>query len=425
MSYHQQIMTSRGLSMKLFKNIGKLYTLKKAMKKQGRGIELSDLDLKKNVCIVVEKANIKWIGKQDKIPQPLKKQIKQTIDVKGKTVLPGFIDCHTHMVFAGSRQHEFELRNQGVSYQEINKQGGGIGSTVRATRKASLDELASLAQERVKKHLSQGVTTVEVKSGYGLSLKDEIKMLKAIKKIKKVNTVSTFLGPHSLPKEYKDHETYMDYVIDKILPAVSKEKLADRVDIFIEKGFFTPTQADQYFKAAKSYNLGCIAHTEQLSLQKGYKTALKYEALSLDHVIELDKAGIKSVAKSKSTAVLLPIADFYLKTNYPNARALIDQGARVAVATDYNPGSAPSQDLSLLGVLSRLEMKMKLHEVISGLTVGAAFALNKQNQIGCIDVGYQADFCVIDGDISDLFYQIGHHPILSTYVRGVRHFGKL
>ncbi|MCH2534808.1 MAG: imidazolonepropionase [Bdellovibrionales bacterium] len=395
------------------------------MKKQGRKVDLSDLDLKKNVCIVVDQGKIKWVGKQDKISKELKKQIKQTIDVKGNTVLPGFIDCHTHMVFAGSRQHEFELRNQGVSYQEINKQGGGIGSTVRATRKASLDHLTNLAQDRVKKHLSQGVTTVEVKSGYGLSLKDEIKMLKAIKNIKKVNTVSTFLGPHSLPKEFNDHQTYIDYVIDKILPAVSKAQLADRVDIFIEKGFFTPTQADQYFKAAKSFNLGCIAHTEQLSLQNGYKTALKYDAVSLDHVIELDKAGIKTVAKSKSTAILLPIADFYLKTNYPNARALIDQGGRVAIATDYNPGSAPSQDLSLLGVLSRLEMKMKLHEVISGLTVGAAFALNKQNQIGCIDIGYQADFCVIDGDVGDLFYQIGHHPVLSTYVRGVRHFGKL
>ena len=162
-----------------------------------------------------------------------------------------------------------------------------------------------------------------------------------------------------------------------------------------------------------------------MSLQNGYKVALKNKASSLDHVIELDKKGIRAVAKSESTAVLLPIADFYLKTNYPNARKLLDQGARVALATDFNPGSAPSQDLSLLGVLSRLEMKMSLHEVIAAMTVGGAFALNKQDTIGCFDIGYQADFCVLSSDISELFYQIGQHPIRATYVRGVRHFGKL
>lgn len=414
-----------GLSMKLFKNIKNMYTLKKAMKKQGRGLERSDLNLKKDVCFVVDKGAIQWIGKLNKLPQSFKKQLKQEIDLKDATVLPGFVDCHTHLVFAGSRQHEFELRNQGVSYQQINRQGGGIGSTVRATRKASLNQLTELAQKRVHTHLSQGVTTIEVKSGYGLSLKDEIKMLQAIKNLKKINTVSTFLGPHSLPPEFKTHEEYLEYNLTTILPEVAKLKLADRVDIFIEKGFFTPEQASRYFELAHQLDLMCVAHTEQLSLQDGYKVALKNKASSLDHVIELDTKGIRAVAESESTAVLLPIADFYLKTNYPNARKLLDQGARVALATDFNPGSAPSQDLSLLGVLSRLEMKMSLHEVIAAMTVGGAFALNKQDTVGCLDIGYQADFCVLGSDIDELFYQIGQHPILATYVRGVRHFGKL
>lgn len=411
--------------MKLFKNIEKLYSLKKAMQKQGRNINMKDLSLIKKACIVVDKEKIEWVGQASKLPDKYKKLIKTEVDLKNKTLFPGFVDCHTHMVFAGNRQHEFELRNQGVSYQKINQQGGGIGSTVRATRKTSLSELTELAQSRVQKHLSQGVTTVEIKSGYGLSLKDEIKMLEAIKRIKKINTVSTFLGPHSLPKEYKDHASYVDHIIEKILPAVANKHLAERVDIFIEKGFFSTKLADKYFNAAKKLNFDCIAHTEQLSLQNGYKIALKYDAVSLDHVIELDKQGISQVAQSNTTAVLLPTADFYLKTNYPNARQLIDKGGRVALATDYNPGSAPSQDFSLLGVLSRLEMKMQLHEVIAAITVGGAFALNKQNKIGCIEKGYQADFCIINGDIDDLFYQIGHHPVACTYVRGVRHFGKL
>lgn len=411
--------------MKLFKNIQNLYTLQGAMKKKGRSVQREDLSCKKNISILVDKQKIQWLGSLNKIPKAYVKEVRQEFDLKTKSVLPGFVDSHTHMVFAGNRQNEFELRNQGVSYQQINKKGGGIGATVKATRKASLESLTQLAQQRVNDHLAQGVTSVEIKSGYGLNLKDEIKMLEAIKNLKKINTTSTFLGPHSLPKEFKNHKIYMNYILEKVLPVVAVKNLADRVDIFIEKGFFSPELADIYFKAAKALNLDCVAHTEQLSLQDGYKVGLKYKALSLDHVIELNNEAIRSVAKSNATAVLLPIADFYLKTNYPNARALIDKGARVALATDFNPGSAPSQDLSLLGVLARLEMKMTLSEVVSALTVGGAFALNQQAKVGCVVAGYQADFCVFDGDVDDLFYQIGQHSICATFVRGVRHFGKL
>ncbi len=404
----------------LYTQISELLTLEKARAKKGRFIQEKDLDFHQKMAILVYQGKIEWIGPQKKIPRQWAAQKIKEKSLKGLTVLPGFIECHTHTVFAGSRSAEFELRNCGVSYQEIAAGGGGILSTVKATRKCSTAELLKLSQKRVQDFLRQGVTTLEIKSGYGLSLKDEIKSLQVIKKISKLKTVSTFLGAHAKPQEFESYEKYLIFLADEVLPVIKKKGLAERVDIFIEKGFFPLEASRVYLKKAQALGFAVTIHADQLSLSGGTLAAVDLKAVSADHVIQIKDAEIKKIAMSETTAVLLPAADLYMKCNYPPARALIEAGARVALATDFNPGTSPTQDLSLVGLLARLEMKMTLPEVISAYTLGAAYALGKQDQRGSLEVGKDADFICIDGLWTDLFYSAG-----STLVRQVILDGKI
>lgn len=368
------------------------------------------------MAFVVLNGVIQWIGPAAKIPRKFK--IKKTIDLKNKLVFPSFIECHTHSVFAGTRAEEFELRNSGMSYTEIAQKGGGILSTMRATRKASSVELLKLTQGRVDNFLRQGVSTLEIKSGYALDLKNEIKMLEVLKSIRGPRIVSTFLGAHARPPEFSDNAAYLEYLADKVLPVIKKKKLSNRIDIFIENNFFEKPESMVYLKKAQHLGFNITVHANQLSLSAGAEVALNFGAQSADHLINLNDKLIQSLAKSKTVAVLLPLADLYMKCNYPPARKLIDSGACVALATDFNPGSCPSQDMALVGLLARLEMKMTLPEVFMAYTSGAAQALGIEKEEGDLAIGKYANFICTESELSDFFYSAGHVPEHQLFIRG-------
>lgn len=368
------------------------------------------------MAMIIENGLVSWIGPQSKIPKKIKFQ--KEIDLKKKKVLPAFIECHTHSVFAGSRADEFELRNNGVSYLEIAKKGGGILSTMKKTRQASVKDLLASTQERVNNFIKQGVATVEIKSGYALDLKNEIKILEVMQKITKARIVPTFLGAHAKPPEYGSYGAYLDYLASEVLPIVKKKKLSQRVDIFIEKNFFEVSEARKYLSEALRLGFEITIHANQLSLSGGAELALELGAQSADHVIHLTDETVEYFARGKTVAVLLPAADLYMKCPYPPARKLIDSGATVALATDYNPGSCPTQDLSLVGLLARLEMKMTLPEVFQAYTINAAKALGIDHEEGSLKVGKRANFICTEADLTDFFYSAGDMPEHELFIRG-------
>lgn len=368
------------------------------------------------MAMIIKNGLISWIGPQNKIPKKVK--FKKEIDLKKKKVLPAFIECHTHSLFAGSRADEFELRNSGVSYLEIAKKGGGILSTMKKTRAASAKALLVSTQERVNNFIKQGVATVEIKSGYALDLKNEIKSLEVINKISTARVIPTFLGAHAKPPEYDSYGKYLDYLASEVLPVVKKKKLSQRVDIFIEKNFFEVPEARTYLSAAKRLGFEVTIHANQLSLSGGAELALELQAQSADHVIHLTDETIQYFARGKTVAVLLPAADLYMKCPYPPARNLIDSGATVALATDYNPGSCPTQDLSLVGLLARLEMKMTLPEVFKAYTINAARALGIDHEEGSLAVGKRANFICTDAELTDFFYSAGTMPSHQLFILG-------
>lgn len=415
--------------MQVLRHIHRLVTLQQAANKQGKKPTEDDLSVIKNAAIVIKDAKILWVGEDDKLNEGMRECLKNSdysaddfteISLRGCTVLPGLIDCHTHTTFAGSRAHEFEWKLQGQTYQEIAKKGGGIVSTVKATRDASEKVLFDNAETRINRFLRQGVTTLEMKSGYGLSKESELKILKVQKSLQsktKIRLVSTYMGAHTKSPDAKSFDEYLKECIE-LIPEIAKKKLASRVDIFIEKGFFTSKHAELYFKEAQKYGLNIAAHVEQMSLSKGLDMALKYKAQSIEHAVYSSTEQIQKLAKSKTVAVLLPASDFYLKMKYPPARKMIDKGVSVALSTDFNPGTSPTQDINFTGLLARLEMKMSLPEVITAWTVNAAAALGLQEKIGSIEVGKSADLAVFDCHWRELFYRVGEWPLAETWGQG-------
>jgi imidazolonepropionase len=404
----------------ILRNIGELLTLKGAAAKQGRSIEEEDLSVVRRACVVVVRGKIAWVGPERSLPSEFDSNLAtgfQTIDAQGKSVMPAFIECHTHSIFTGDRADEFEMRNLGCSYQEIAQSGGGILSTVKSTRRASEDDLVCLGQERLNEFARQGVSTVEIKSGYGLRSNDEYKILRAAQRLKGLRVIRTYLGPHSVPPG-KTSTEYLHQILNRDLPFVAKNKLAHRADIFVEAGYFSREQGDLYMKKARQLGFQLTIHGDQLTRSGGCELAISHAALSADHLVCIGKRQISGLAKSEVTAVLLPGADFYLKMNYPPARALIAAGARVAVATDFNPGSCPSQSLSLMGVLARRYMGMSLPELIVAYTLNAGYALGLQDQIGSIEVGKAADLQMFSGSWRQLFYKVGEMGVAQVWCQG-------
>lgn len=407
----------------VFENIGELLTLAGAEQKRARRIVESDLSVVADATLVSVDGRVAWSGPRKSFSQNVFSELgvknpTDVVNVGGKTVLPGFVECHTHTVFAGDRSHEFEWRVQGQTYQEISAKGGGILSTVRETREASEAALKALAQPRVDRFVRQGVTCLEIKSGYGLDLETELKCLRVAGQLFGPAIVRTYLGAHSRSPDHPDLSSYMNQMLTEVLPRVAREKLAERADIYIEKGFYDLNLARQYFEKVRDLGLQVTAHCEQLSLFGGTDLALNYNPQSVDHVVYINRQTIQRIAQSSAVAVLLPASDFYLKMCYPPARELLDAGACVAVSTDFNPGTSPTQDLNFVGVLSRLEMKMTLAEVICAFTLGSAYALGKAQEVGSLSRGKSCDFTILNGSWRELFYSVGHHPVEQVYRAG-------
>jgi imidazolonepropionase len=409
--------------IRVFENIGELITLSGAQQKGGRRVNESDLSAIPNALMVSVEGKVVWTGPRDQFTDdqlnPFGGRAQaEFVDLGGRTVLPGFVECHTHLVFAGDRAQEFEWRMQGQTYQEISAKGGGILSNVRATRAATQAQLLTLAQQRADVFRRQGVTCLEVKSGYGLDLNTELKCLEVAGRLNGPRVVRTYLGAHSRSPDFPDLNAYMEQMTSVVLPKIAREGLADRVDIYIEKGFYDLELARKYMEKARELGLPITAHTEQLSAFGGTDLTLEFSPQSVDHIVYIGASTIEKLGRSQAVAVLLPASDFYLKMRYPPARELIEAGACVAISTDYNPGTSPTQDLSLVGVLARLEMKMTLAEVICAYTLGAATAIGKAPELGSLTPGKYCDFSVLDGSWRELFYSIGHHPVHEVYRSG-------
>ncbi|UUM29523.1 imidazolonepropionase [Vibrio japonicus] len=345
-------------------------------------------------------------------------------DCKNQLVTPGFIDCHTHLIYAGNRANEFEMRLNGVPYQEIANQGGGILSTVRATREASEEQLIELALPRLDGLIRTGVTTVEVKSGYGLTLNDEVKMLRAAKALedhRKIRVSTTLLAAHALPPEYAGRaDDYIDYVCQEIIPLVAEEQLATSVDVFCESIGFNLAQTEKVFRAAQQHGLTVKGHTEQLSNLGGTELTARYSGLSADHIEFLDEHGVIAMAKSGTVATLLPGAFYFLReTQLPPIELLRKHNVPMAIATDLNPGTSPFADLTMMMNMGCTLFGLTPEETLRGVTCNAAKALGYGESRGQIQSGFDADLAIWDiTHPADFSYQQGISRLSARLVNG-------
>ena len=409
----------------LITHIKQLVTLAGVAKKGGRHPQKEDLEILPDAALYIENGKIAWLGKNSEAQKKFKKC--KILEAQNTVVLPGLIDAHTHLIFAGSRHNEFAKRSEGQghykTYLEIAQEGGGILSTVSATRKASLQELVALGQKRVKKALSLGITTLEIKSGYGLTPQDEIKSLRAIQEIQKkekIYLVPTFLGAHDFPPEYKENkEAYVDLLCETMIPQVAQKKLAKFCDVFIDEGFYTLSQTEKILKTALSYGLQLRLHADEFKSLGGTELAISLSAKSVDHLMAITEKGIDALAHSDTVATLLPGTSFFLGKPYAPARKLIDAGVCVALATDFNPGSSMTQNLPFITTIAMTQLKMTLAEALSGITYNAAKSLGLESEIGSIEIGKRADLSFFEiPSVEYLPYHYGDNFCKKVIFRG-------
>lgn len=387
------------------------------------GVEMKDLGIVSPGGLLLRDSLIQYVGSSESVQSQIDKDCT-VIDVEGRVILPGFVDAHTHPVFAGTRVDEFEERSQGAAYQEIAARGGGIQSTVNKTRAASLDELVATGSRYANWFLQGGTTTVEAKSGYGLSLEDELKILRAIRKLDEQTSlryVPTFLGAHSIPPEYRSRRVdYVSLIIDEALPRVATEKLAEYCDVFCEKNVFTNDEAWKILSAARCQGLGLRIHADQLSLSGGAKLAAELRTVTADHLEHTNEEGIASLKSAGVQPVLLPGSVYALgSSRYPEARRMIDTGLAVILATDFNPGSSPTPSMSMVHSLAVTHMKMTPAEAITASTINAAYSLNRGDSIGSLESGKVADFVIYDcDDYRELSYFFGVRLTWQVYASG-------
>lgn len=347
----------------------------------------------KNASLIIEDNLISWVGPDHDCPSP--EPGDQVIDGTNQILTPGLIDAHTHLVFAGDRSGEFIQRTQGATYQQISASGGGIASTVTKTREASAYDLLRTARPRVNRWMAQGVTTLEIKSGYGLTTESELKLLRVIRQLKKevpIDISATFLGAHDIPAEFKENRTdYIQKIISEMIPAVSADNLAESVDVFCETGVYSISESRQILESALHHKLKVKVHADELSALGGASLAAQLNGLSADHLLCITDQGINDLTNSETVAILLPGTAWFLKMPYAPARKLLDSGICVALATDFNPGSCTIDQFSFILMLAALYMNMTPDEILSAVTVNAAKALDRETETGKLAPGYRAD----------------------------------
>ncbi len=358
-----------------------------------RGKELAILPCTDDAWLLVENGIIAGYGEMRDLPSGLE-DIQDTVDASGQMLLPCWCDSHTHLVFAASREEEFVDKIRGLSYAEIAAKGGGILNSARKLNETSESELLRQAMARLYEVMAQGTGAIEIKSGYGLSVDGELKMLRVIRKLKEISPIpikATFLGAHTYPAEFKDdHEGYIRLIVHEMLPVIAREGLADYIDVFCETGFFSPGETETICRAGKEFGLIPRIHANQLNLSGGVQTGVKLGAISVDHLETMDEAAVEILARSTTIGTLLPTAAFFLRMPFQPARQLIDAGCAIALASDYNPGSSPSGNMNLVISMSCIAMKMLPEEAINAATINGAFALELENELGSISTGKKA-----------------------------------
>jgi len=382
----------------MIKNAAELVTCSGFKAKHGK--EMSELHIIEDGAVVVEDGIIKAVGKTQEILEKYDEKDFQVIDASNKAVLPGFVDSHTHFVFGGYRAEEFSWRLRGDSYMEIMQRGGGIVNTVKATREASFEELMETGLKRLDSMLSFGVTTVEGKSGYGLDLETEIKQLKVMDELNKVHPldiVKTFMGAHATPVEYKGRtDDYVEFMIEKVMPEIAKQNLAEFSDVFCEKNVFSIEQTRRIQEKAKELGFKIKLHADEIVQFGGAELAAELGAVSADHLLQVSDKGIEDMAKSGVVATLLPCTAFSLRENFAPGRRMIDNGCAVALASDFNPGSCFTENISLVIALATLQMNIRIEEAITAITINAAAALDRAGEIGSIDPGKKGDILILE-----------------------------
>jgi imidazolonepropionase len=371
-----------------------------------RGKELALLPSIENAYVIIEDGIIAEYGKMDTLAKP-EKSFDTVHNAQGQFIIPCWCDSHTHLVFAASREEEFVDKIKGMSYAEIAAKGGGILNSAGKIAAASESELIRLAWVRLQEIISHGTGAVEIKSGYGLTVESELKMLRVIKKLKETSPIpvkATFLGAHTFPLEFKEnHQGYIDIIINEMLPVIAKEKLADYIDVFCETGFFSPEETETICRAGMSYGLKPKIHANQLNLSGGTQIGVKLGAVSVDHLETMDDDAINTLAYSTTIGTLLPTAAFFLRMPFQPARQLIDASCAIALATDFNPGSSPSGNMNLVIAMSCIQMKMLPEEAINAATINGAYAMELQDELGSITVGKKANL-IFTKPISSLAY---------------------
>ena len=403
-----------------------------------RGKELANLPIIDNAFLVLEDGLIKNFGTMgelgilnneqeitnDKIETRNKKRETKVVNAAGATILPTYCDSHTHIVFAASRESEFVDKINGLTYADIAAKGGGILNSAAKLANTNEDDLFDMAFKRVQQLIQLGTGAIEIKSGYGLSVEGEIKMLRVVKRLKELSPIpvkATFLGAHAFPVQYKENKQgYIDLILNEMLPAIAKENLADYIDAFCEEGFFSVAQTEIICKAGIDAGLKVKIHANQLAVSGGVQLGVKLNALSVDHLEAMDANAIATLANSNTIGTLLPTAAFFLRMNYQPARALIDAGCAIALASDYNPGSSPSGNMNFVNAISCIQMKMLPEEVINASTINGAFAMEVEKELGSITKGKRANLIFTKPlpSLAYMPYSFGNNLIDKVMING-------
>jgi imidazolonepropionase len=404
----------------LIKNIKGLVQVREQSLKWVAGADMANLPVIENSYLYIKNGKIADYGSMDKIPSL---KAEEEIDATGRFVFPSFVDSHTHLVFAASREEEFVYKIKGMSYEEIAAKGGGILNSAKKLQATSEDELFERALVRANEIIGFGTGAVEIKSGYGLTVEDEMKMLRVAKRIGRETPLAvktTFLGAHAVPKHYANKQDYIDVVVNEMIPAVAEEGLADYIDAFCEKGFFTPDETEFIMEEGKKYGMKPKIHANQLSISGGVQVGVKTGALSVDHLEAMDQEAIDALVGTDVMPTMLPGAAFYLGTSYPPARDMINAGLPLALATDYNPGSAPCGKMSFMLSLACIRMKMTPEEAINAATINTAYAMDLSDTYGSITKGKTASVFITKEIPSYAFmpYAFGSDVIDQVILKG-------